>query len=404
MGHSGGNLNNGSNAGVAYLNVNNSASNRNWNIGAHAAYYFSLYIFSLPLGKINSKRLNRVSNKLNALRQIRVMKRIGNLYEKIIHKENLLIAHHNARKGKQHYKEVKEVNSNEEYYVSSLHELLKAGLFKNSEYQIFERVSSGKNRVIYKLPYYPDRIVQHAILQVLEPIWKSVFIRDTFQSIKGRGVHDAKRRIEKVIRSERPVYCLKIDIKKFYPSVNNDILKDIVRKKIKCSETLDLLDEIIDSTDGLPIGNYISQYFGNLYLAYFDHWVKENHAKKYFRYADDVVIFHNNKSYLYFVINEIKRYINLELKLTLKENYQIFPISARPVDFIGYRFFYTHTLVRKSIKKSFVRVALKYNKQKSIRLRRSLASYYGWLIHCNSYNLRTKYLNDDIFSSKKRKS
>jgi retron-type reverse transcriptase len=330
------------------------------------------------------------------------MKRIGNLYEKIIDKENLRRAHHNARKGKGHYREVKQVNTNEQYYINKIHDMLKNKTFKNAEYKVFQRKSSGKIRTIYKLPYYPDRIIQHAILQVMEPIWKRILIRDTYQSIKKRGVHDAKRRVEQVIRKERPPYCLKIDIKKFYPSVDNEILKSIVRKKIKCPDTLWLLDEIIDSTQGLPIGNYISQYFGNLYLAYFDHWIKEYHAKLYFRYADDIVIFHHSKTHLQQVLRAIQAYLKENLNLNLKENYQVFPVAARPVDFLGYVFHYNHTLVRKSIKEAFIRKALKYQKKPTAALRRSLASYYGWLVHCNSYNLQTKYLNNDLFGSTKK--
>lgn len=330
------------------------------------------------------------------------MKRVGNLYSKIIDRDNLRRAHHNARKKKAHYKEVKRVNADEEKYINEIHEMLKNKTFRNAEYKIFQRLSSGKIRTIYKLPYYPDRIIQHAILQVLEPIWKRVLIRDTYQSIKGRGVHDAKYRVEKVIRKERPPYCLKIDIKKFYPSIDNDIMKYIIRRKIKCPDTLWLLDEIIDSTQGLPIGNYISQYFGNLYLAYFDHWVKEHHAKHYFRYADDIVILNQSKQHLHIVLREIQEYLKDNLNLQLKENYQVFPVAARPVDFLGYVFHYDFTLVRKSIKENFIRKALKFQIKETEALRRSLASYYGWLIHCNSYNLRNKYLRDDIFSSTKK--
>jgi retron-type reverse transcriptase len=330
------------------------------------------------------------------------MKRIGNLYEKIIDKDNLRRAHHNARKRKGHYREVKQVNANEDYYINEIHDMLKNKTFKNAKYKVFQRKSSGKIRTIYKLPYYPDRIIQHAILQVLEPIWKKVLIRETYQSIKGRGVHDAKVRVEKVIRKERPAYCLKVDIKKFYPSVDNEIMKSIIRRKIKCPETLWILDEIIDSTQGLPIGNYISQYFGNLYLAYFDHWVKEHHANHYFRYADDIVIFHDSKKHLHAVLNSINLYLHEQLHIGLKENYQVFPVASRGVDFLGYVFHHNYTLVRKSIKENFIRKALKFQKKETEGLKRSLASYYGWLVHCNSYNLRTKYLRDDLFSSSKK--
>lgn len=323
------------------------------------------------------------------------MKRINNLFASIIAKENLRLAHKNACRGKSRYREVKEINNDPETYINNLHAMLQNKTFVNSEYEIFERVCNGKLRVIYKLPYYPDRIVHHAILQILEPIWRKIFIRDTYQSIKGRGVHDAKKRIEKVIRKHKPIYCLKIDIEKFYPSVNNNILKKIVRKKIKCKDTLWLLDEIIDSVEGLPIGNYISQYFGNLYLAYFDHYVKEKHSvKHYYRYCDDIVLLHDNKAHLHQVLQAINQYISKEIGLNLKANYQVFPIASRPIDFLGYKFYLTHTLVRNSIKRNFIRKARKFNKTQSEKTKRSITSLYGWIKHADGHNLLTKHLGN----------
>lgn len=98
-------------------------------------------------------------------------------------------------------------------------------------------------------------------------------------------------KVDKALKDvENTRYCLKIDVKKFYPSIDHDVLKQIVRRKIKCPDTLALLDQIIDSAAGVPIGNYLSQYFANLFLAYFDHWIKEEvGVKYYFRYADDMV-------------------------------------------------------------------------------------------------------------------
>lgn len=113
-----------------------------------------------------------------------------------------------------------------------------------------------------------------------------------------------------------------MDIRKFYPSVDPDILKAIIRKKIKDDDLLWLLDEIIDSADGVPIGNYLSQFFANLYMAYFDHWVKEElKAKYYYRYADDIVLLSNSKEQLRSWLLAIKVYLTSMLKLKLKDNY-----------------------------------------------------------------------------------
>ena len=229
------------------------------------------------------------------------MKRIGNLYHLIYDIENIKLAHENARKGKAHYKEVKLVDSDVDYYCNLIHEMLVNKTFVNSPYEVFTKVDKGKEREIYKLPYFPDRIVHHAILQVLEPIWKKTFINNTYQSIKGRGVHKAKRDLDKVIASyDGDVYYLQMDVNKFYPSVDNNIMMQLVSKKIKCKGTLWLLGVVIHSTKGLPIGNYLSQYLGNLYVTYLDHYVKEvMMVKHYYRYCDDIVVISTDIAHLH---------------------------------------------------------------------------------------------------------
>ena len=191
------------------------------------------------------------------------MKRIGNLYEKIISLDNLRLADEKARRGKLRSYGVLLHDKNREANILALHETLKNHTFKNSEYSTFT-IYEPKERIIFRLPYYPDRILHHAIMNILEPIWVSVFTKDTYSCIKGRGIHGAMRNVKRAIKDrENARYCLKIDIRKFYPSIDHDVLKTIIRRKIKCKDTLALLDTIIDSTDGVPIGNYLSQYFAN---------------------------------------------------------------------------------------------------------------------------------------------
>jgi len=329
------------------------------------------------------------------------MKRYGNLFYKICDLENIKLAHKNARKGKTFYREVKMVDADIDKYALEIQSMLKNKTFKNSEYVIFNKIDKGKMREIYKLPYYPDRIIHHCIMQVLEPIWHKVLINDTFQSIKGRGIHKAQNRIEPVIRKVQPKYSLKIDIKKFYPSIDNEILKRIVRKKIKCNDTLWLIDEIIDSTKGVPIGNYMSQYFGNLYLGYFDHWIKEvKKVKYYYRYCDDIVVLHNNKQYLHLLLSNMRAYLKEVLKLNIKENYQIAPISKRGVDFLGFRFFFKYTLLRKKISIKFIRgisfVLKFYSTLRAEKIQGLIMSYYGWIKHSNGFNLWSKYITYEI--------
>ena len=315
------------------------------------------------------------------------MKRINNIYKRIYSIENLQLADSIARKGKMNQPGVIMHDKNRESNILQLHEMLKYKTYKTSEYTTFT-IFEPKERLIFRLPYYPDRITHHAVMNILEPIFMSTFTTDTYSCIKKQGIHAAANAVKNALKNEDETqYCLKLDIKKFYPSVDHNILKTLLRRKFKDNELLWLLDEIIDSTDGLPIGNYLSQYLANFYLAYFDHWIKEvRRVRYYFRYADDMVILAGDKPYLHQLLGEIRYYMTQQLNLTIKDNYQVFPVDARGIDFLGYVFRHTHTRLRKSIKKSFARM-IHYNRNKQ-----SVASYRGWAIHCNSGNLLKKLL------------
>lgn len=326
------------------------------------------------------------------------MKRVNNIFEKITTIENLRLAHKNARKGKTHYQEVKQVDKYEDHYLQRLRRLLLQKTFKNSSYETFKKIDKGKERLIFKLPYFPDRILHHAILQVIEPIWKKMMIKDTYQSIKGRGVHQAKKRVEKALRSHKKderIYCLKLDIHKFYPSINNDILFSLIERKIKDKDVLWLLKEIIYSTQGVPIGNYLSQYFGNIYLTYFDHWIKEKiKIKHYFRYCDDIVIIHADKDYLSYLFTKIEYYLEKNLNLKVKSNYQVFPIHARRIDFLGFVFDKYKTYTRKRIARNFKRKVILFYKYRRGTFARAIASYHGWFKNTDSWPLWNKYVTN----------
>ena len=328
------------------------------------------------------------------------MKRIGNLYEKIISKSNIELAFNNAKKGKSHYKEIKIIEENKEIYLNDLRNLLVTNNFKNSEYEVFEKQCGAKKRMIYKLPFFPDRIIHHCIVQILQPIWINIFIRNTYSTIPRRGIHDGVNRIKKALQNKKETkYCLKFDISKFYPSVNNNILKESCAKKIKDENLLKLLYIIIDSTKGIPIGNYISQWFGNLYLAYFDHYCKENlKCKYYYRYCDDVVILSNSKIDLQTKFKIIETYLSENLQLKIKSNWQIYPVDSRGIDFLGYRFFHTHILIRKTILKNFKR-KIKNNKATI----QTESAYWGWFKHANTFNLTNKYFKKNESRKNKKK-
>ena len=277
---------------------------------------------------------------------------------------NINEADDKARLGKKAKRAIARHDKYKDKHIKDLAESLRDGTYKTSSY-IKERIFEPKRRILFKLPYYPDRITHHAILDILEPIWVKLFIKNTYACIKGRGIHKLEKDLKRDLLLYSPKYCLKLDIRKFYPSINQDILKVIIRKKIKDKKLLSILDEIITSVDsGVPIGNYLSQFFANLYLTYFDHWIKEVlKCKFYYRYADDITILGNDKEELWMIFKKIKLYMSENLDLSIKGNYQVFPIDSRGIDFVGYRVFHTHTLLRKRIKKRFCKKINKLNKK-----------------------------------------
>lgn len=314
------------------------------------------------------------------------MKRKGNIYQKICSIDNLRIAEKKARKGKRKQPGIIDFDRNSETNFLLLNEILINKSYKTSEYKIFP-VYEPKEREVYRLPYFPDRITHHAIMNVLEPIFMATFTADTYSCIKGKGIHGASFALRESLKDKaNTTYCLKLDIKKFYPNIDHDILKALLRRKIKDTDLLWLLDEIIDSAPGLPIGNYLSQYFANFYLTYFDHWLKENKGvKHYFRYCDDLVILSSNKAELHQLLSDIRTYLNDKLALTIKNNYRVFPVESCGIDFVGYVHYHDCVYLRKSIKQDFARAAKNGN-------RASVASYYGWAKHSNSKHLLKKLL------------
>lgn len=331
------------------------------------------------------------------------MNRISNLFSRIADKDNLYLAHINAKKGKTHYTDVKIVSNDIDKYVSLLHDQLVSHTFHTSAYRI-KTIYEPKERNIYILPYFPDRIVHHAIMQVTQPIFDKMFIYDLYSAIPGKGLHAGHERIRKFLKDRQHTkYCLKFDISKFYPSINHEILYNQIQSKIKCKDTLWLFRDIIYSIGGganLPIGNYLSQYLSNLYLNGFDHWLKEDMQIKYYvRYCDDGIILHEDKEFLKYLLIDIQSYFENELKLTLNPKTRIIHVDKQGIDFLGYRDFREYSLLRKSSDrrfkariKEFERNPHKYNPEHIVS---SIMSMYGWAMHGDTHNLLSKYLYDN---------
>jgi len=276
--------------------------------------------------------------------------------------------------------------------------------FHTAPYVKMVKNEYGKKRIIHKLPYFPDRIVHHAIVQVVGTIWNRVLIRDTYACIVDRGIHDGVHRLKKALRDFVGTrYCLKMDAKQFYHSIDHAILKEIIRRKIKDCDLLWLIDEIVDSSPGsvgVPIGNYLSQFFGNLYLSSYDHWMKETGCRYYFRYCDDIVILHKSKRHLHELRRLTERYWSERLNLGLKGNWQIFPVQVRGIDFLGYRFFHGYVLLRKSIASKLKRrmrlLKQRWELMAPVSVASTIASYNGWMQHANCRNLAKCHMDGDI--------
>lgn len=319
------------------------------------------------------------------------MKRHGNLYSKITEIDNIREAYVKASKGKHWQKKVQLYDKNRETWILKLKKDLEDETFRTAAYMTKE-IYEPKKRTIYILPFYPDRIVHHAILNILEPIWEKTLIKDTYACIKGRGQQAGSTRCMEMVRRNK--YCLKCDISKFYPSVDHDVLKKILIHKIKDPKLIKLLFEIIDSTHtekNVPIGNYLSQWFGNMYLNELDMQVKHKlRIKNYIRYCDDFCLFSNDKDELRKIRNWLRDYLENTLLLRMSKC-DLFPVS-QGVDFLGYRHFPKYILVRKRTAKRIKKhlnetmYLLKHGRISKEQARSKVASAKGWIKHANSHN------------------
>ena len=191
---------------------------------------------------------------------------------------------------------------------------------------------------------------------------------------------------------------MKLDIKKYYPSIDKEILKNKFKKMFKDKELIWLLNTIIDSEENVPIGFYTSQWFANFFLTDLDHYIKENLKIKYYiRYADDMVLFSNNKKNLHKARILIEEYLKKE-NLKLKENYSLFKVDNRFIDFLGYKFYRGYITLRRGIFLKIKRKVKRIYKKKYINIHNaySMISYNGWIIHSNYYNYSNKYIKQYI--------
>lgn len=322
------------------------------------------------------------------------MKRHGYLIEKVIEEGNLKEAFAMVMRGKKRSRTTRYFKKNRDKILADLADEIKSGKYAPGKFREFEVVENGKVREIQALPF-KDRIALHAIMAVLHrEVLGGMMIRDTYASLPNCGIHDGLNRIGKALK-DRPgtEYCLKLDLRKFYHSIDREVLVARLRRKIKDETMMQTLIRIIYSYGpGLAIGYHSSQELGNSYLCLLDHYMKsELGVKYYFRYCDDIVTLGPAKEYLHGILEKLRMVVEGELHLDIKQNWQIFPVEARGIDFLGYVIRHDYVLLRKHIKK---RVARRLHKVRSKKRRYIiLASFWGWIKHCNGRHLFFKLTN-----------
>ena len=327
------------------------------------------------------------------------------LYERIYDTKNLEESYKRTQSGNRKYrKEAIYFAMSKERKLRCLQKELEDRTYRPGSYIEFY-VFEPKKRLVHA-PHIRDKIVQFSIHTVLQGIYRSVFIKDSYACLEEKGTHEAVHRIQHYMRLaqwkyEEP-YIVKIDVRKFFYSINRDILKTIYRKKIPESEQdfLRILDMIVDSSPegerGLPLGNVTSQDFANIYLNEVDQFCKRYLGLKwYVRYMDDICIIVKDRETARNVLAKIRTYVKDHLDLELNEKTHIYPL-AQGINTLGFRIHTTHLEVRNSSKAAMKRRIKKIDeKMQSGRLTKKQAqqdvnAWLGHARHSNSYNLAKK--------------
>ncbi len=345
------------------------------------------------------------------------MKSYKNLYTKLCSLENLELAFKKARKNKSFMPYVIKFEKNLEEELKRLHEELISLTYKPLKLKRFI-VRDPKTRTIHS-SVFRDRVVYHAIVNILEPIFDKTFIYDSYASRKNKGTHKAVQRFDKfkrkVSRNGKLVknyfnknniigYVLKSDIKHYFNPVDHEMLLKIIARKIKDESIVWLIKQILDNFNtsikgkGMPLGNLTSQFFANVYLNELDQFIKHKlKAEYYIRYVDDFVILHENKEVLEAYKNKIIKYL-MNLRLELHPNKSNILSLKNGIIFLGYRIFYHYKLLKKSNLRKFTR---SFNEKVAAciedpfttnALFSSLRGWFGYAIWADTYKLRKKII------------
>jgi len=329
------------------------------------------------------------------------MKRYGYLFGQVCNFTALTKSAMQAAKGKKNNPRVALFLRNLENEVIALEEELLTKIYQPRPYRTF-KIYDPKERMICAADFR-DRVVHHAVCSVLEPIFEQPFIDDTYACRKNKGTLRAIRRAQGFSRRHR--YFLKLDVHKFFDSVDHGVLKTQLRRKVKDADLLWLLDVFIDHPvpwtapgKGIPIGNLTSQHFANCYLTGVDHFIKNClRIEGYVRYMDDLVLFADEKEILWDAVVKIKTYLDKMLHLNVKSGSLLLTSVSQGLAFLGFRIFPGVTRISRQGWRRFRRKVINRNAQ-LVRSEidheawhRSMASLVGHMQHADTRNLRASF-------------
>ena len=355
------------------------------------------------LNSNNSDLSNSDSNGRMVYPLVRKMKTHKNIYFEIISLKNLILAEKKARKGKTKKDYVITFEEDLAYNLKNLHNELKTQSYFPESLKKFI-LRDPKIREISKSTFR-DRIVHHALYNIIEPIFDKIFIYDSCANRKGKGTLLALKRFEKFQRKvtdnfSKEAYCLKADIKHYFKEINREVLLRIIKRKIQCEKTINLIELILNNFEkskGMPLGNLTSQFFANVYLNELDQFVKHELGTKYYiRYVDDFLLLHSSKEQLQKWKDEIEIFLREKLKLKLHPDKSKIAHLSRGVDFVGFRNFYHFKLLRKRSIRNMERkvILLKLGKISEEKFNEIFQGWSAYANLANSYDILLKIKNN----------
>lgn len=340
------------------------------------------------------------------------MKLYTDLYNQIISIENLFLAWKEFRSDKHYKKDVALFEYNLEQNIFELRHQLLTQQYNHGPYYAFY-IQDPKQRLIHKATVQ-DRVLHHAIFNILNPIFEPTFIHNSYSCRIGKGTHKGVMGLASMLRkvsknNTSPCFALKCDVQKFFASVDQDRLLDILAARIRDENTMALLRKIVYSFDktndkkGIPIGNLTSQLFANIYMNEFDQFIKHTLKVKYYvRYTDDFVIVSDNTDYLYSLLPLIRKFLGDKLALNLHPNKISVRKYSQGIDFLGYVILPHHIKLRTKTKRRMLRVLdqkieeFNNNEISAKTFNQTLQSYYGVLSHADSHKF-TQDLKNKIW-------